>query len=940
LNDRQYCLYAWEGYQLLISTRHANPLIRLASVIMTLLLLVSSMPLMKSTADADRYGKINTDKVIFRVKIGDSDLWSRLDTGWVCKILEEQTVDGVLWYKVEANTPEHTNRIYTGYIRGDMLTPFTAEETAAWLAAAAQTVLEQTPEPAVPTATALVSKGSSGFAVTVLGGANLRATPGGASLAALAADTVVSVLEVPDSAAADPWYKVSYMEYTGYIAAKFLRMITAEEASALASAVPSVVKQAIGYIKITLNGTNLRATPGGKAQLQLPSGTVMGYSAAPVYALGYYWIYTSDPVSGTFGYVRSDCYKFCDASGNPIVTPSPTASAVVPTATPVPGVGYIKLIKGYVNLRSSAAGETIEVLNKNEVMPYFSITLKSGYNWYQVRSSKGTGYVRSDMAVITDENGSQATAAPTGGATASPDTSAAGYIMTTKSNVNLRKYALAGSSVLGIIALKIIVPFYGNTVQNSGYTWYYTSVGGQSGYVRGDCVRRLSDAEVEAFLSGNPLPTPTPAPTATPAPSEYIVTILNSVNLRASASKDSRAVKNVPIGTVLKFTSKTISGGLSWYITTYANSTCYVLASCARVMNKAEYAAYLATLPTPSPSPTPTPTPRPEDMSKTAITNTTNVLVRSGASLTSTMVTKLYKAGVVCALTGDTQVTDGAIWYKLKVDGVTGWIMGEFLRVLTKIEALKLEAVGNPDAPNEATYRTLTKGSVGEDVTRLQTKLQELGYLELADITGTYLTSTAEAVKRFQRDHSLVIDGIAGASTQHKLFGTVPVGTYEQTPGSTVTPVLNPVEKIDWYTGGIQSIWSPGTTAIVTDVKTGISFYARRWAGAAHADVEPLTAADTAAMCKIYGVSNAQAIADNNLYQRHPLWVTIGGRTFAASMYGVPHNYPEGDTIPDNDYNGQFCVHFVNSRTHGSNSVDADHQAAIQYAYDHAASRK
>ena len=62
-------------------------------------------------------------------------------------------------------------------------------------------------------------------------------------------------------------------------------------------------------------------------------------------------------------------------------------------------------------------------------------------------------------------------------------------------------------------------------------------------------------------------------------------------------------------------------------------------------------------------------------------------------------------------------------------------------------------------------------------------------------------------------------------------------------------------------------------------------------------------------------------------------------------MYGIPHNY-EGDRIPDNNYNGQFCVHFVNSRTHSTNRVDErasyngyfSHQDAIQYAYSHSQS--
>ena len=154
----------------------------------------------------------------------------------------------------------------------------------------------------------------------------------------------------------------------------------------------------------------------------------------------------------------------------------------------------------------------------------------------------------------------------------------------------------------------------------------------------------------------------------------------------------------------------------------------------------------------------------------------------------------------------------------------------------------------------------------------------------------------------------------------------------------------------DWTSGDIQRVWAKGETAVVTDVYTGISFVARRWSGYLHADVEPLTAKDTAAMCKIYGVSTAQEIEDrtNELqtWRRRPLWVTIDGRTFAASMYGVPHNYPAGDTIADNAYNGQFCIHFVNSKVHKSEKVDVDsaangyfgHQSAIKYAYKHAIS--
>ena len=149
-----------------------------------------------------------------------------------------------------------------------------------------------------------------------------------------------------------------------------------------------------------------------------------------------------------------------------------------------------------------------------------------------------------------------------------------------------------------------------------------------------------------------------------------------------------------------------------------------------------------------------------------------------------------------------------------------------------------------------------------------------------------------------------------------------------------LTNTIYPVEKIDWWTGGINTLWARGMNVKVTDVKTGITFWAHRWAGGNHVDAEPLTAADTRRICKIYGVSTAQEIADKNLWQRRPLWVTIGTRTFCASMYGVPHNYPDGDTISNNDYKGQFCIHFTNSKTHTSNRVDPLHAEAIQYAYD------
>ena len=61
---------------------------------------------------------------------------------------------------------------------------------------------------------------------------------------------------------------------------------------------------------------------------------------------------------------------------------------------------------------------------------------------------------------------------------------------------------------------------------------------------------------------------------------------------------------------------------------------------------------------------------------------------------------------------------------------------------------------------------TLRKGSRGEYVTLLQTKLIQQGYdLAPYGADGAYGNKTVEAVKTFQRDHGLSADGICGPKT-------------------------------------------------------------------------------------------------------------------------------------------------------------------------------
>ncbi len=80
--------------------------------------------------------------------------------------------------------------------------------------------------------------------------------------------------------------------------------------------------------------------------------------------------------------------------------------------------------------------------------------------------------------------------------------------------------------------------------------------------------------------------------------------------------------------------------------------------------------------------------------------------------------------------------------------------------------------------------RTLRKGSQGDDVKSVQTRMKELGYYT-GTVDGNYGTGTMNAVKAFQSKHGLTADGVAGTRTYNKLFSDD-----AKSAGSTViTPV-------------------------------------------------------------------------------------------------------------------------------------------------------
>ena len=146
----------------------------------------------------------------------------------------------------------------------------------------------------------------------------------------------------------------------------------------------------------------------------------------------------------------------------------------------------------------------------------------------------------------------------------------------------------------------------------------------------------------------------------------------------------------------------------------------------------------------------------------------------------------------------------------------------------------------------------------------------------------------------------------------------------EQLKDPPPTEKVISVSNLDWF-DTVNSLFPTYTKTRVIDIKSGLTYYVYRNGGHNHADVEPINQANTDIFYKIYDY--------NWSWVRRPVWVEINpGVWVAGSINGYPHG---NSYIKDTGMPGHTCIHFLNSKTHGTKRVDEGHQACVEYAYAH-----
>ena len=818
------------------------------------------------------------------------------------------------WYPVY-----HVQRATILYVRDDMIEVVFMKDGE---------IVEPEPEPESP----------YGYVITTDVGVNLRIKP---------AEYVIDNIQIPRNTVLTcvgptedasmygvqyTWYHVKYNGVTGYVRGDCVRVctatggdITGDDEPVEDPNDPENSTTIHGYIRLnTGNRVHLRKTAGGDSWGTLAHGTVLPVMGKTEDTGLYFWYPVRD-ADNRFGWIRGDCAVVCDENGNEIENgelPGPDEDDGVDLT------GATGRMLRNTNFRSSPSAANdeniITLIPADTVVTVLRIPEDTEAGWYKITYGGEEGYVyATQIEMIT-----------MGGEEDQPELSAFGYVMITGNRVAVRRTASTDGDLLTRVDTNTVWPIIGVTIEKGDVKWFNVEANGHKGYVHGDYAFKLSPTQEESYLAGNGVPEEVPDPED--IPSNYIITVnTNGLNVRESYSQDSASVGRVKSGVVMQFFDTKVVGSVTWYCVLYDHQERWVHGNYAEVLTVADYEAWQAAYPELAP----------DEGAYLGFLRTTqdNVYIRN-AAYGSLYVEKVNKKGTVMRYYSDEIAAGGSGWYQVVTpEGQWGYIRSDLM--------LKCEEDGSdlptetpdigdltsaPELQQEASYTTLRQGDGGDNSTKgpkVANMVQELinqGYYKGA-LTNVFTSEVKAAVEAFQSVKGLYVDGIAGSATLHALFGTVPVGA-----GNTknLDFAIYPVEKIDWFTGGIQDMIPRGANFKVYDVKTGIVWWAHRWAGGSHADIETLTAADSARLCQIYGVKNLQQIVDDNMWQRRPCLITIGTRTFAASLDGMQHN-PKGDTISNNNMDGQICLHFTNSKGHSSGEVSPSHTEAIEYAYNH-----
>ena len=494
------------------------------------------------------------------------------------------------------------------------------------------------------------------------------------------------------------------------------------------------------------------------------------------------WAYIE--LNGNYGYCALSALTRTDELNTP--TPAPTATPSIVNA--VPGTVTADKVKVYAS--ASASSTYLGTIGRGTQVN----VLKWSGGWAYIELNGNYGYCALSALTRTDELNTPAptaepTLTPSATPTATPSIENAVPGTVTVSKVKVYAQASASSKYLGTIGRGTQV----NVLKWSG-GWAYIELNGNYGYCK-----------LSALTPTSNLATATPAPTATPNPADIVPAVVTASKVKVYASANASSKY---LGTLGKGTQVNV---IAW-----KNGWAYI-----ELNGNYGYCA-LSALTRADAMPTPTPVPD-ETGSIAAVVTADKADVYSGMDGSIKLLGTLKKG---------TQVTVLQYWSAkdaayIELDGSRGYCK---LSALTRADALATPTPkpdGSGDIPavvmadsvkvysgigdtaqylgtlskgalvtvkqywssldvaliqmnsntgycklSALTTASLSSGSKGELVTRVQQQLYSLGYfIKTSSVDGDFGSTTVKAVKLFQKANGLSETGNVDASTLSRMFG-------------------------------------------------------------------------------------------------------------------------------------------------------------------------
>jgi len=484
----------------------------------------------------------------------------------------------------------------------------------------------------------------------------------------------------------------------------------------------------------------------------------------------------------------------------------------------------------------------------------------------------------------------------------SPALASSGTFQTT-ADVNMRSEPSTESSVVTIVYTGTNVEVFDHNPAG----WSRVRTGNFSGFIRSDFLRFPISNSSAAFRT------------------------TSGVNLRSAASTDSSILRTVVAGTSVDVLEHNPAG---WSKVKINDSNGFIRSDFLTRGGDGSASSGAAASTASSNTP--------ETLRTTTVVN-----MRSGASMENSVVKTLPRGTSVEVVEAG---SNG--WSSVRHDGSSGFIRSDLLTdgsgaSQAAPSTLRTNTVANLRSSPSADSRLIRSIAAGTSVEVIEQRTDGWtsvkhngtdGFIRSDLLSPTGATSSAAPIANLR-----TLTGVnfrTGPSTNDSVIRLLPVNTsvdvlenlsngwsqirHSGTVGFIKSEFLGNeakvIELIDWDSA--KSIVPTGVNLNVVDVRTGITFQLRGFSKSGHMDVEPPTQADTDAILRTRNGVWA--------WKPRPVWVTVGERTFAASLNGMPHDV---STIRDNGMNGHLCLHFNNTVTN-SKTYQRDLNNAVVEAYN------